>query len=197
MAYNNFKQEVTYPHIVMEQVQIIQKIYSKELRDGDKIMKNNIGEQIIEGEDTRYSFLQAVEFFGSLLYPYFYMPNPEYPGIQIEEFNDYCELLNLELVEALEDDEFQVLVKNVFFLEDKIRPKEVAKVDEKFRHQVNTFFLNYKVKEGRRVFRRLLELFKDNQFLTQEDFTDGADMGMVFDVEKEGPLDFDEDEGGG
>jgi len=156
---------ITFPQIVMEQIQIIQKIYSKELRDGDKILKNALGEQIIEGEDTRYSFLQAVETFGSLLFPYF-ITNIKDP------FKKYCELLDKEIIEIIEEEEFSNAAIKVFMLDKNINLIEKIKADEKFRSQLNLFFLNYKIKHARHMFRKLIQLFKDNDFLSNEIYTD-------------------------
>jgi hypothetical protein len=81
--------KLTYQQIVMKQITIIQKICSRELRDGEKTIKNLIGEQTIEGEDTRYTFLQSVELFGSLLSPYFGKSEVK------EEFDEFCYLFDI------------------------------------------------------------------------------------------------------
>jgi hypothetical protein len=197
MAFTNYSYQnqfvITFPQIVMEQVQAIQKIYSKELRNGDKILKNAIGEQIIEGEDTRYSFLQAVEMFGSLLYPYFIEnASEDYKGISKEEFDNYCDLLDKELIEFLEDKDFQKLAKQVFFIEDNKSIADIIKEDEVKRNQLNLFFLNYKIKESRKIFRRLVQLFYDNDFLTTTGFSDSANVGgtEAYDESSDGSLEF-------
>ena len=181
---------ITYPQIVMEQIQIIQKIYSKELRDGDKVLKNALGEQIIEGEDTRYSFLQAIEAFGSLLFPYFIKTTKQ-------PFINYCRLLDKEIVEMIEMEKFADKVKKIFLLDDKVKLIDKIKTDEIFKNQINLFFLNYKVKHARHMFRTLLQLFKDNDFLSNEIYTDSevdsssmtyvdkGDDDLVFDEEDE------------
>jgi len=185
MAYtNNFGQQaITYPQLIMQQIQTIQKIYSKELKDGDKVYKSNIGEQLIEGEDTRYSFLQAVEMFGSLLFPYFLETTPP-------QFNAYCELLDKELVEIIIDDTFLKKVKLVFDL-DKEKITEKIKDDEGFRTQLNVFFLNYKVVAARKMFRELIQLFKDNSFLENQGYTDNAAGGGLDYNEAEDGTNFD------
>ena len=43
------KETYSFPQTVFKQIQIIQEICKKELRDGDKIIKNLVGEQMIEG----------------------------------------------------------------------------------------------------------------------------------------------------
>jgi len=193
MSYNSSyqyfgNQPVTYPQIVMQQIQVIQTIYSKELKDGDKILKNALGEQVIEGEDTRYSFLQSVEMFGALLEPYFIVGTKEYKGIRMEEFDKFCELLDKELVEIISDEEFQKLIKKIFFLKDGEKINDKLKSDEHFRNQLNLFFLNYKIKEARRVFRRLIKLFEENDFLASSGYNDSADedSSMVWDESKDG-----------
>ena len=152
MTYYNNDNKLTYPDLVMEQIKIIQKICSRELRDGDKILKNAMGEQIIEGDDTRYSFLQSVEVLGSMLSPYF--------GSSNIGFEEFCDYYDAELVEVMGDKEF---IKKI----DEIFGKKIdeVKADEGLLSQVNIFFLNDKIKEGRKMFRKLIKVFKENNFL--------------------------------
>jgi len=170
--YDNSK--ITYPQLVMEQIKKIQEICAKELRDGNKIVKNLIGEQIIEGEDTRYSFLQSVEMFGSLLSPYF--PKTESDKV-VTNFQDFCDLYDMELNEALEDDEFLALVKKAF----NVKNKEDIET-KKLTNEVNIYFLNMKIKEARKMFRELVKLFKDHDFLAEASYGDtggsSTDNGM-------------------
>lgn len=160
MAFN-YDNKITYPELVMDQIKTIQKICSKELRDGDKVLKNAMGEQIIEGDDTRYSFLQSVEILGSMLSPYF--------NDSDIEFDDFCEYYDAELVEIIDDEKFKNKIKDIF-------SKDVESVnsDEKFRSQVNVFLLNDKIKEGRKMFRKLIGVFKNNNFLGETAFGDSS-----------------------
>ena len=101
--YNDSK--ITYQQLVMEQIKKIQDICSKELRDGDKILKNAMGEQIIEGDDTRYSFLQSVELLGSMLKPWFgKMMKVE--DSDKDAFELFCDYYDIELIEILDDEDF-------------------------------------------------------------------------------------------
>ena len=164
MAYHN-EIKITFPDLIINQIQIIQKICSKELRDWDKILKNALGEQVIEGDDTRYSFLQSVELLGSMLSPYF--------GKSEIKFSDYCTYCDTELIELLENKDFKTKLKEIFDIEDvkKIRDNEVLQ------NQVNIFLLNDKIKEGRKIFRELIKIFKDNSFLGEETYGDNAAKG--------------------
>jgi len=189
-ARNYQSNELTYPQIVMNQVKIIQSIYSKELRDGEKILKNALGEQVIEAEDTRYSFLQSVEMFGNLLEPYFIEGTEKYKGIRKEEFNTFCELLDKELVEILEVDDFVERARKIFFIDEDEDLMNKAKNDSAFKTQLNTYFLNYKIKEARRIFRRLIKLFEENDFLASQGYADAEeDSSMIYDESVDGPLD--------
>lgn len=161
MAYHN-EVKTTFPDLIINQIQIIQKICSKELMDGDKILKNALGEQVIEGDDTRYSFLQSVELLGSLLSPYF--------GNSGIKFDEYCEYCDTELIELLDSEDFQKKLKDIFGVEDVQRVRD----DEGLRAQINVFLLNDKIKEGRKIFRELIKIFKDNAFLAEESYGDGA-----------------------
>jgi len=170
MAFNN-DNKLTYPDLVMEQIKIIQKICSKELRDGDKVLKNAMGEQVIEGDDTRYSFLQSVEVLGSMLSPYF--------GNSDIKFTDFCNYYDAELVEVIDGEEFKKKIKDIF---DK--DIEEIKKDEALLTKVNTFFLNDKIKEGRKIFRELIKIFKNNSFLAETAYGDtgSGDAGESLDA---------------
>ena len=130
--------------------------------DGDKVLKNAMGEQVIEGDDTRYSFLQSVEILGSLLSPYF--------GKSKIKFNEYCVYCDTELIELLDSKDFKKKLKEIFDIEDV----EKIKKDEVLRSQVNVYLLNDKIKEGRKMFRALIQIFKNNSFLGEESYGDTA-----------------------
>jgi len=181
MAYHN-EVKITFPDLIINQIQIIQKICSKELRDGDKILKNALGEQVIEGDDTRYSFLQSVELLGSMLSPYF--------GKSGIKFEDYCEYCDTELIELLDDEDFKKKLKEIFGIDNV----EEIKTNETLQNQVNLFLLNDKIKEGRKIFRELIKIFKDNAFLAEESYGDGStgkedsSLEAAVDDEEEGDI---------
>lgn len=160
MAQSYEDSKITFQQIVMKQLLVIQKILSKELRDGKKEIKNLIGTQTIEEEDTRHSYLQSVEFFGSLLSPYF---NNDLMTI----FKEFCDLLDIELMTALEDKEFQQEIIKAFSL-------DIIEKDEKYLDQFNIYLLNYKIKEARKIVRALIKLFKDKDFLNNESYSEGS-----------------------
>jgi hypothetical protein len=169
MAQNYEDNKLTYQQIVMKQITIIQNITSRELRNGEKIIKNLMGEQTIIAEDTRYSFLQAINTLGSLLSPYFSKSNAK------EEFDNFNELYDIELITALDDDEFRSKVIKYFKLKGKTSDDVNKEIEvNKLSNQVNTYFLNYKIQEGRRIFRVLVELFKNNDFLSNESYGEGS-----------------------
>ena len=178
MAYYNYQQPVTYPQLIIKQIEIIQSICSKELNDGEKVTKNLIGEQTIHGEDTRHSFLQSVELLGSLLSPWFPKEDEKTENIT-SQFNYFCEVYDMELSEALQDEDFKKLVCDSFNIKDTNKIITQIK-DNKLDTEINAFFLNIKIKEGRKIFRSLVKLFKDHDFLKEESFGDsGEDNGMT------------------
>ena len=178
MAYYNSQQPVTYPQLIIKQIEIIQSICSKELNDGEKVTKNLIGEQTIHGEDTRHSFLQSVELLGSLLSPWFPKEDEKNENIAFQ-FNYFCEVYDMELSEALQDEDFKKLVCDSFNIKDTNKIISQIK-DNKLDTEINAFFLNIKIKEGRKIFRALVKLFKDHDFLKEESFGDsGEDNGMT------------------
>lgn len=160
---------MTYQQLVMEQIKKIQDICSKELRDGDKILKNAMGEQTIEGEDTRYSFLQSVELLGSMLQPWF-GNIMKVKDSEKNAFELFCDYYDVELIEILDDKEFKKRLKDLFDVED---PKKL-KSDEVLRQQVNLFLLNDKIKEARKIFRLLVKVFKENGFLSSQSYGEGT-----------------------
>lgn len=176
MVYYNNGETITFQTLVMKQIQKIQDITSKELRDGEKIIKNLIGEQIIESEDTRHSYLQSVDMLGSLLSPYF-------DNNVKSNFQDFCNLVDIELIEALEDKDFIKEIERVF--EDKGIKKKVEEGNS-IKAQVNIYLLNYKIKEGRKMFRKLVKLFKDNDFLGNQEFADSDVLGGSMEFVDEG-----------
>jgi hypothetical protein len=152
--------KLTFQQIVMRQVRIIQDISSKELRDSSKTIKNFMGEQTIESEDTRISYLQAVEMLGSLLSPYFLNKKIS------DNFDSFCEANDTELKEALKDEEFKLNAKTIFGND--------FKKDKNLLEKVNIFLLNEKIKLARKMFRELIKLFKDQDFLANESYNEGS-----------------------
>jgi hypothetical protein len=188
--YNDNK--VTYQQLVMDQIKKIQDICSKELRDGDKILKNAMGEQTIEGEDTRYSFLQSVELLGSMLKPWF-GNMMKVKDSEKGAFEMFCDYYDVELIEILDDEDFKKKLKDLFGCDDP----EKLKTDEALRQQVNLFLLNDKIKEARKIFRLLVKVFKANDFLSGQSYGEGTgdiDSGndAVIDEDDDGVID-DED----
>ena len=156
---------LTYQQLIYKQIQTIQNITAKELRDSTKVIKNLIGEQVMEAEDTRFSYLQSVELLGSMLSPYFNL-------IITKEFEGYCELCDMELIDALKDKDFSADVKKLFNVtEDSL--KKIANSDD-IRNQINIYFLNEKIKVAKKMFRSLVKLFKDNSFLSEESYGDSS-----------------------
>ena len=98
MGYYN-ESKITFQQLVMEQIKRIQDICAKELRDGEQILKNALGEQVIDAEDTRYSFLQSVELLGSMLRPWFGNIMEDENGD--DRFDQFCDYYNVELIEKL------------------------------------------------------------------------------------------------
>jgi hypothetical protein len=166
---NNFQSEdtISFPKLVFKQIQIIQDICKKELREGDKIIKNLIGEQFIEGEDSRHSYLQSVDLLGSLLSPWFDV------SVNLKEDYDlFVELYQMELITALKDEDFQKEIA-IYFGVNEDNLIDTIKKDTSMQNQINIYFLNYKVKEARVIFRKLLQCFKDNDFLIEGSYGEG------------------------
>jgi hypothetical protein len=167
MAQYFEQSKITYQQLVMEQIKIIQNIASKELRDSTKTVKNLVGEQTIESEDTRHSFLQAINALGSLLSPYFGKSKIE------DEYELFCDLLDMDLSEAIEDEDF--IKKLIKFFDDKDIKDKISK-DETLRYRANLYFLNFKIQQAWILFRSLVKLFKENDFLGNESFGESSQV---------------------
>ncbi len=154
--------KITYQQLIMAQIKIIQNIASKELRDGTKSISNLMGQQVIEAEDTRHSFLQSIRMFGSLLKPYFNKDTGD-------NFETYCKLYDMELINAFQDEDFKKEIITLFGEIDKIQK------DDKLLSRANIYFLNFKINQGWTMFMDLVQLFKDNDFLSSESYSEGGD----------------------
>jgi len=169
--YQAQKSVVTYPSLVLKQISIIQGIVTHELRDSTKIIKTPIGEQIIESEDTRYGFLQSVEFFGSMLSTYFDNDTKIL-------FDAFVKFYDLELIDAIKIDGFKKLIMETFNIKEENIKTELK--DAKLRKELLTFLLNEKCKKARILVRQLINCFKDNDFLTSSLYIEGeADDGLT------------------
>lgn len=177
---------LTYPQLIMKQIERIQNICSKELRDATNIIKTPIGEQVYDNEDTRYSFLQSVELLGSLLNPYFNKNKAKNVDVQ-EEFEKFVNFYDMELIEALNNQEFTKSIKDRFDL-----VIDIKKIDSKTKQELLTYLLTEKCKYGRKIFRILIQCFKDNDFLANESFTDSSSSGSDNGLEADGD-DFEEE----
>lgn len=175
MAFEYAKEtQLSFPILVMEQIRIIQRIVSKELRDSTRIIKTPIGDQLFENEDTRYSFLQSVELLGSMLGPWFIGENQK-------AFDDFIEDYNMELVQAWEDKDFKKDAQKVL----GIKNDKIEEISKDMKTQLLTYFLNEKCKEARDIFRMLVKCFKDNDFLKSASYSEGTDEGSdAFDEEE-------------
>jgi len=198
-GYNQDNQGLSYPQLVFNQIRTIQELCKKELKSGDKIYKNLVGEQVVENEDTRFSYLQSIEVLASLLFPYFpkKIENSKVEDINFE-FESFTELFNKELIEYLTVQENLQEVSN--FFGKSLDTKEKITEDEKRLSQVYSFFMNKKLKSARSLFRSLLILFKNNDFLEGQSYGEGSEgLGdelaavddEIEDKEEQEPKEFD------
>jgi hypothetical protein len=178
----------SFPQLVFKQIQIIQEICKKELRGGDKIIKNLVGEQEIENEDTRQSYLQSIDLLGSLLSPYF--------GSDLTtNFDKFILSYQMELKEALEDKEFKKEICENFNIKEEDKEYGVIQIlrkDKNLMNEINVYFLNEKLKFARIIFRDLIKCFKDNNFLTQESYGESGSAEDSMEANDEDIEDYNE-----
>jgi len=69
--YRGSKDSIEFRQIVLQHIQKILEISSRELRDRSRIIQHERYAEGVEEEDTRYSYIQAIENFAYILLPYF------------------------------------------------------------------------------------------------------------------------------
>ena len=72
MAYSNYKTDsLEFPQIILGHIKKVLELSSSELRVAERIIVLPNSREIVEEEDTRKSFCQAVEMLSYSLIPYF------------------------------------------------------------------------------------------------------------------------------
>lgn len=147
--------EITFRDVVLGAEQKVLEILSKELRLSKKIipMGEHRSELVIEEEDTRESFIQAVQGMGLILKPYF--------DEQMEKaYGDFDELVDLFYFEFyIKHKEF---VENTFKIMGDNFETEEKKVTQK---TVEAIFQRYSIRKAKLIFRELNLLLKRQDYL--------------------------------
>lgn len=148
------KDGIEFREIVLSHLKRILELSSHELRDASRtVFKPNM-EQFVEQEDTRLSYVQAVENLGYVLIPYF--------DSKIgEKYKKY-----MRVIGAL-DFQVKIRLKKTY---DKITEEVGTPPNPKF------FAVEMKLRYSKRLFKELNLLLKRNDYLQQSIFgEDGND----------------------
>lgn len=141
--YSNDKLE--FRQIVLSHIQVILKISSEELRDKKTYMKGVQGDiQLFSQEDTRHSYIQAIENLSYILMPYF---DKEMTKL----YNEYIEIIN----------KYNFQLEKIFYKDIKAIIGEVG--EERFNK--NIYCLDKKVDYAKKLFVALNLLLNRNDYL--------------------------------
>jgi len=151
--------EVSFRDVVFGAQQKILDILSKELRLYKKVipMGENRSELVVEEEDTRESFVQAVQGLGLILKPYFDEEMEKMYG----DFDEVVDMYYFEFYEKYMDH-----VKKIVNLRKKLFAFSNEKPGDQIdNNQVEKVHLRYKVITAKQIFKELNLLLKRQDYL--------------------------------
>jgi hypothetical protein len=159
MAFNNYKTDsLEFPQIILGHIKKVLELSSSELRVAERIIVLQNSREIVEEEDTRKSFCQAVEMLSYSLIPYFDEPMQTY----FDDAIDYLQGFHSEIIAKLPEGDF----KKVLLTQDK----------ESKRNSI----ISWQVKTAKKLYIELVKLLK------RQDFLKGAIYGEGEELELEG-----------
>lgn len=155
-----------FSQIVLNYLNKILDILSKELRDKHTIIpqSGSRAEMVIEEEDTRISFVQAVEGLSTILTPWF-----------DKETEESFEVFDL-VVNATRSGYYIEYKKNIdeeFEAQKKIGINNFEEADQNF---VDIYREWSKVLQGKKMFRQLNKLLHSNDYLKGSVYGEGLDV---------------------
>jgi hypothetical protein len=173
MENNNLygQKERSFRDIVLKAVEKVYEILSKELRLCKKIipMNANRSDIVVEEEDTRESFVQAVQGLALILKPYF---DEEMEEVY-EGFDELCDMYYFEFYNNYKDyiNETLKLGEDFFTSDDK-------KIDKKLLEGMR---IKFKIKSAKMVFSELNKLLKRQDYLKNAIYGDNDSDDVIED----------------
>jgi len=168
--YGNREDKIEFRDIVFKAKQKVLDILSKELRLYKKVIPmTHRNDLVIEEEDTRESFVQAVQGLAIILRPYF-------DKQMSEAYGDFDELVDMYFFEFFE--QYKEYIKKTLSSH-----KERAEDSEYLtNNRVSLMHQIYKVKRAKQIFKEL------NLLLKRVDYLKSAVYGEddITDIDEEG-----------
>lgn len=150
--------EKSFPQIILGHFEKILEISRHELRPSERILLLNDAKQVIESEDTRLSYILAIENLAYCLEPYFDKTMTDY-------FKEHIVFLfgfGFQIIEKLKETQFK------------------EKLESLNGQQQTDFLIGIQVQEAKQMFRQIGSLMK------RVDYLKSAIYGEVDDLELEG-----------
>jgi len=147
------KQKVEFREIVLAHIRRILEISSKELRDTTRQITKGQYTNVVEQEDTRFSYIQAIENLAYVLIPYF--------DEEIEEVYKEC----IKVINSFDFD-----LQNDFEEEIK-RIKKLKKIER----LPDEYFITKKIEYAKKLFCELNLLLKRNDYLKSSVYGEDKD----------------------
>jgi len=156
MAFGNYggdEDKLEFRQIVLAHIKRILEISSHELRDTTRCIQQTTHTQVVEQEDTRYSYIQAIENLAYVLIPYF----DERMQKEYDECIKIIDGLVFEVMEQLKD-----------------RYEQICEITETKVSQKG-FALEMKISSAKKLFRELNQLLKRVDYLKSAVFGETDD----------------------
>jgi len=144
METQNYNQDkLEFRQIVLKHIQTILEISSKELRDKTYVTQHSNYSSTTEQEDTRYSYIQAIENLAYILIPYF--------DDKVQQIFDEC-------IEIINSYDFQI--------ENKYK-EEIDLIQNDIKKEVNLkpYCIDKRILYAKKLFVALNLLLNRNDYL--------------------------------
>lgn len=155
MAYYNRGGEdgIEFRQIVLVHIKRILEISSHQLKDSTKILSGNSGTNIVEQEDTRFSYVQSIENLAYVLMPW---------------FDKEMETVYKECIEVINAFDFELV---------KIMDAEYKEYCEALNKEnlTRAFNIEMKIRYAKKLFTELNLLLNRNDYLKKATYGEGVD----------------------
>jgi hypothetical protein len=154
MGYNKYNQTEakSFPQIILGHYDKILELGRHELRPSERILLLNDSKQIVESEDTRLSYILAIENLGYALEPYFDKDMKEY----FEGNIIFLAGFGFEILKSITEEEFKIKLKDS---NDKTK---------------SDLMISYQVRKAKEMFREIGKLMKRVDYLKSSVFGDSS-----------------------